>query len=276
MPVRRFSYVLAASLIFGSAMRSTGQSQRTVVIGGGEVTHDVPVPHPIDWWTHNPLKLDETGDLMIGPTSKGAHVLTARDYQVQQKVTTLGTVAGHRVVQVLTTIHGGPRVATFGGPGVDDPPARWKSLLVGLGTDRYAEIYTVQSNWGAPLIGTAGIYGSSPNSILGTNDPDPGNGGSCSEGYWWFDKAGAHPVDLAKLEAAIRRAVPKEGSLRRGCWALDAGEADLEIWVQRTDAICHACGGLGVVHAYYRIERGVVVPVSVRFEAETSSKSSTE
>ena len=195
------------------------------------------------------------------------------DYEVQQKVTTLGTIADHRVVQVLTTIHGGPRVATFDGPGVVDPPAQWKSLLVGVGTDRYVEIYKVQSNWGDPMIGTAGIYGSSPNSILGTNDPYNGNGGACSEAYWWFDKAGAHPVDFTKLEAAIQRAVPKEGSSRRGCWALDAGEADLEIWVQRTDAICHACGGLGTVHVHYRIQGGAVIPVSVRFEAEISGKS---
>jgi hypothetical protein len=272
MPTRCFSYVLTATLIVGSAIDSIGQSQRTVVTGGGEEAHDIPVRHPLAWWTHNPLELDETGDLMIAPTSEGAPALTARDYQVQQKLTTLGTIAGHRIVQVLTTIHGGSRVATFDGPGVDDSPAQWKSLLVGVGADRYLEIYTVQSNWGDPMIGTAGIYGSSPNSILGTNDPHNGNGGYCSEGYWWFDKAGAHRVDFTNLEAAVQRAVPKEGSLRRGCWALDAGEADLEIWVQRTDAICHACGGLGTIHAHYRIESGVVIPVSLRFEAETSDK----
>jgi hypothetical protein len=265
MPIRLLSYVLAVALL-GSAISSGGQWQRTLVAEDGQVTHDVPTPHPLAWWTHDPLQLDESGDLLIGPD--GGRTLTAGDYQVQQKVTTLGTIADHRIVQVLTTIHAGPRVATFGGPGVDGSPAQWKSLLVGVGANRYIEIYGLQSNWGSYTIGSAGIYGSGSNSILGTDDPDAGNGGGCSDGYWWLDKAGAHPVDFTKLEDAIRRAVPKEGTYASRCWALHPGEAYLESWVQRIDAKCHACGGLGTVHARYRIESGVAIPVSVRFEAE--------
>jgi hypothetical protein len=130
IPTRPFSYVLASTLFLGSAVSSGGQSQRTLVAEDEEVTHDVPVPNALAWWTHDPLEHDESGDLLIGPKADGGHTLTARDYQVQQKVTTLGTIADHRIVQVLTTIHAGPRVATFGGPAVDGPPAQWKSLLV--------------------------------------------------------------------------------------------------------------------------------------------------
>jgi hypothetical protein len=213
------------------------------------------------------LELDESGDLLIGSKANGGIGLTARDYQVQQKVTTLGTIADHRIVQVLTSIHAGPRVATFGGPAVDDPPTQWKSLLVGVGADRYVEIYTLQSD--LFQIGSAGIYGSGSGMILGTDDPDTGNGGGCSDAYWWFDKAGAHPVDFTKLEDAIRRAIPKEGTYMSHCSALQPAEAYLESWVQRLDAKCHICGGLGTVHAHYRIQNGVAIPVSVRFEAET-------
>jgi hypothetical protein len=267
VPTRRPSpYIFAAILLLGSVLSSAGQTQRTLVAGDGQVTHDVPVAHSLAWWTRDPLQLDESGDLLIGPD--GGRTLTARDYQVQQKVTTLGTIADHRIVQVLTTIHAGPRVATFGGPGVDGSPAQWKSLLVGVGAERYVEIYGLQSNWGDYKIGSAAIYGSGSDSILGTYDPDGGNGGGCSDGYWWFDKAGAHPVDFTKLDDAIRRAIPKEGTYTPRCWALHAAEGNLESWVQRIDAKCHACGGLGTVHARYRIESGVAIPVSVRFEVE--------
>ena len=264
LPTRPFSYVLAVTLLLGSAISSGGQLQRILVASDGQVTHDVPVPHSLAWWTHDPLQLDESGDLLIGPK-----VLTARDYQVQQKVTTLGTIADHRIVQVLTTIHAGPRVATFGGPAVDGPPAQWKSLLVGVGANWYVEIYGLQSNWGLYKIGSAGIYRSGANSILGTDDPDGGNGGGCSDGYWWFDKAGAHPVDFTKLEDAIRSAIPKEGTYTGSCSALHPAEAYLESRVQRRDAKCHVCGVVGTVHARYRIQSGVAIPVSVRFEAET-------
>lgn len=249
-------------------MSSPGQWQRTLVRGDTEVTHDIPVPHPLAWWTHNPLKLDLSGDLLIGPTPDGRHTLTVRDYRVQQKVTTLGTIEDHRIVQVITTIHAGPRVIRFGGPDAHDPPSQWKSLLVGVSANRYVEIYALQSS--LFQIGSAGVYGSGPNAFLGTYDPDTGNGGGCSDGYWWFDKAGAHPVDTTKLKAAIRRAVPKDTLYETQCWALHAGVTDLEIEVlPRNEIRCHACGGLGIVHARYRIQSGVAIPVSVRFKAET-------
>ncbi|HEX3372675.1 MAG TPA: hypothetical protein VHS13_00625 [Edaphobacter sp.] len=204
----------------------------------------------------------------MGTKADGVHTITARDYQVQQKVTTLGTIAGHRIVQVLTTIHAGPHVVIYGQRAADDPPAQWKNLLVEVGSNRYVEIYGLQIDWVRSHIGSAGIYGAGPNSILGTYDPGDGNGGGCSEGYWWFDAAGAHPVDFSALEDAIGRAIPKEGTYTHSCSALRATEGRFDSWVQRTDAKCHACGGLGTVHAGYRIQKGVAIPVSVHFEAE--------
>jgi hypothetical protein len=267
MATRPLSYILVTALLLGSAKGSGGQWQRILVTDKGE-TQDVPAPHSLAWWTHDPLRLDESGDLLIGTKADGVHTLTALDYQVQQRVTTLGTIADHRIVQVLTTIHAGPHVVIYGQPAADDPPAQWKSILVGVGANQYVEIYGVQSDWSGWKIDSAEIYGSGVNSILGTDDLASGNGGGCSDGYWWFDKAGAHPVDFTKLEDVIRRAVPKEGTYTSRCWALHPGEAYLESWVQRIDAKCHACGGLGTVHARYRIESGVAIPVSVRFEAE--------
>jgi hypothetical protein len=268
MSARPFLYALTAALALGSTITSASQLQRTLITDDAQEKRDVPVPHPLTWWTHNPLRLDESEHLLLGTKADGVHTLTVRDYQVQQSVTTLGTIADHRIVQVLTTIHPGTHVVIYGQPASEDPPARWKSLLVGVGEGKYVEIYALQIDWGLDQIGTSGIYGSSPNSILATNDPQSGNGGYCSEGYWWFDKAGAHPVDFTKLEDAIRSVIPKEGIYTSGCWALHPKEAYLESWVQRNDARCHACGGLGTVHASYRIQSGVVVPVSVHFEAE--------
>jgi hypothetical protein len=79
-------------------------------------------------------------------------------------------------------------------------------------------------------------------------------------------------VDFTKLEDAIRRAIPKEGTYTPSCSALHPAEAYLESGVQRLDAECHACGGLGTVHARYRIQSGVAIPVSVRFEADTEQE----
>ncbi len=266
MPISLPSYILAATLLFTSAITSRAQVQRMLVTDKGE-THDTPVPHPLTWWTHNPLRLDASGDLMLEDEADGGHTITTRDYRVKQKVTTLGTISNHRIVQVLTTINPGPRVILRGLVAADRSPAQWKSLLVEIATGQYEELYALQvDDWKA---GSAGIYGFGPNSILGTYDPDGGNGGGCSDGYWWFDHAGAHTVDFTELNRAIDRMVPKEGSYTPNCWSLHPKEAYLESWVRRRDATCHACGGLGTVRASYKIQHGVAIPGSVHFEPQS-------
>ena len=234
------------------------------------ITLDTPVPHPLSWWTNNPLRLDASGDLMIGASASDGKIVTAEDYRVSQEVITLGTVAGLRIVQVVTTINPGTRIVSSGWAGAAEPPAQWKSLLVQDGTgDRYIEIYELQAEPGLFLpLKPAAIYGVGPDSILGTYDPVSGNGGGCDDGYWWFDKAGVHAVDFSPLKQAIGRAIPPNSTYTSNCWALHPEKADLQSWVQKADAECHACGGLGTIYAQYKIERGAAIPVSVRFEPE--------
>jgi len=267
MPITPLSYILPAILLLGSAIHSPAQVQRTLVTDGGDETHDTPQPHPLTWWTRNPLRLDASGDLMLGQKADGVHTLTSQDYRVQQKVTTLGTVSNHRIVQVLTT-HAGPHVVLFGSSAADSPPSQWKSLLVETHKGYYEELYALQIDIPYNQIGSAGIYGSGPNSILATYDPGGGNGGSCSDGYWWFDHAGAHSMDFAALNRAISRVVPKEGIYWSKCWDLHSNEATMELRVQRRDAKCHACGEMGIVRASYKIQHGVAIPVAVHFEAQ--------
>ncbi len=202
-------------------------------------------------------------------TASDGKIVTARDYRVEQEVTKLGTIAGLRVVQVITNITPGPRIIASGWASAGEPPLQWKSLLVkDRARDQYIEIYELQTDYGnfQPLK-PAAIYGVGPNSILGTYDPDSGNGGGCDDGYWWFDKAGAHPVDFSLLEKEIGRALPPDSTYTPNCWALHPERRELQSWVKRMDAECHACGGLGTVYALYKIHRGVAIPVSVRFVA---------
>jgi len=260
---------VAALLTIAPALLSA-QVQRTVTTAKGS-TVDTPVPHPLSWWTSDPLRLDASGDLMIGIAANDGQTVTAQDYRVNQAVLNIGAIDGWRIVQILTTIDPGSRIVASGWAGAGTPPTQWKSLLVQDGAaDRYIEIYTLQAESGLFVpMKPAAIYGTGPESILGTYDPDTGNGGGCDDGYWWFDKAGVHPVDFSPLERAIRAVLAKNSTYTSRCWALHPEKAELQSWVQRADAECHACGGLGTVYARYRIERGAAIPVSVRFEPES-------
>jgi hypothetical protein len=256
-------------LLSVSSPSSVAQIQRVITTAKGE-TCDKPEPHPLSWWIKNPLRLDADGDLMIGRRVDHGHMVTARDYQVVQSVTTLGILAGHRIIQIMTTIYPGPHVVDFGLSAQELPPEEWKSLLVQIRQgNRYVEIYRLQSGYGTYLkMHSAAIYGSGPNAILGTYDPDSGNGGGCSDGYWWFNTTGAQPVDFSLLEKAVVSAIPKNSSYTRECWALHPDKAELRSNVQRNNAECHACGQLGEVDAQYQIQDGAALPISVHFEPD--------
>jgi hypothetical protein len=248
----------------------SAQMQR-VVSTSTTSTLDTPTPHPLSWWTKNPLRLDAGGQLKIGYKAGNGKLTTPRDYRVKQQVTSLGTIAGRRIIQIITTINPGPRIISLGWATAEEPPTQWKSLLVQNGVgDQYVEIYELQAESGAyaPLE-PAAIHSVGSQSILETFDPDSGNGVGCTDGYWWFDETGAHAVDFSPLKQAISRALPHNGTDASGCWGLLSEKAELQFWVQRADAECHACGGLGTIYAQYKIQRGVAIPISVRFEPES-------
>jgi hypothetical protein len=172
---------------------------------------------------------------MISRTANDGKIVTARDYRVNQKVTNLGTIAGLSILQVLTTIEAGPRLISSGLASAGEPPTQWKSILVQDGVrDQFVEIYVLQAEGGLyQSIKPAAIYGVGSEAILGTYDPDSGNGGGCSDGYWWFDKAGAHAVDFSPLQQAISRVLPQNSTYTPNCWALHPEKEELQSWVQR-------------------------------------------
>jgi hypothetical protein len=267
------SYVLFGTLMLQIPARPTSQWERKLVTDDAREKHDTPSPHPLTWWTRNPLRLDEGEDPILGRSPDDGHVISARDFRIEQNVTPLGEVSGHRIIQVITTFHAGPRLVFSGSPLADSQPSQWKSLLMSVGADdRYVEIYRLQAEEGLFLlpITSAAIYGVGQDAILGTYDPGNGNGGSCSDGYWWFDMAGARTVDFSPLDRAIIRALPANATYTDRCGALHPEKAELKSGVQRRDAKCHACDGLGEVHATYRIKQGAATPVSVHFEPENN------
>ncbi len=151
----------------------------------------------------------------------------------------------------------------------DGSPGEWKDLLVSSGSEGlYVEIYALHYDAGGLIHETtAQVFGSGSNAVLGSYDPDTGNRGGCLDGYWWIDSKGPHEVNFASLLEAVKRKIPTNASFTPNCWALHPETSELKSRVQRTDAECHACGGLGEVHAVYRIELGVAKPVSVSFKA---------
>jgi hypothetical protein len=267
----KFCLLLTISSLVAIRFISAQQLQRQLETEKGE-TWDALVPHPLSWWTKDPLRLDTSGDLMLGFSAPDGKPLTARDYREEQTVTTVGNLSGHRIIQILMSIRPGPRMVASGFAGADTPAAEWKDLLVGTSKgDEYVEIYALHYDVGGLIKETSAVvYGTGSDAVLGTYDSDTGNGGACFDGYWWFDRTGAQAVDFLPLIQAVSRALPPNATFTSRCWALHPQTSELESWVQRKDAECHGCGGLGEVRATYRIEQGVAKPLSVSFEAAPS------
>jgi len=249
------------SLIRAQTMLSTIETDK------GEVRKPL-VAHPLTWWTHDPLRRDVSGELMLGKARDDGRVIISRDYKVEQQIKPIGEISGHQIVQIRTSIEpavvGDDLLVTRG------EPAIWKELLVSSDQGHsFVEIYALKFDIDSQMpFNSASIHGSGPNAILGSWGPDGGNGGGCSDGYWWFDSSGPHAVDFSRLNAAIFKAIPKKATFTANCWALDPEHSRLRSVVQRVDAKCHACGILGEVEAAYRIEHGVARPVHVVFKPD--------
>jgi hypothetical protein len=256
-PIR---FLLSAILIASTAAATPGQT----LPDGTTTGSNSATPHPLSWWTQDPLRLDTDGMLHIG---HGPGKVAASHYAFRSKASTIGTLSGHKIVQVITSIYPRNEVISSGWSNVGDPDNQWKTLLVQSGdSEEYVELYRVQREGGSiGPFAPAAIYGSGPDAILTTSDPLGGNGAGCTDGYWRFDEAGAHPVDFSPLLKAINRAIPRNTVYTSNCWAMNPAQSELKAPIQRADAKCHACGWIGEVRARYKIEHGAALPVSVHF-----------
>ncbi|NYF91591.1 hypothetical protein HDF08_003710 [Edaphobacter lichenicola] len=99
----------------GSSFLSGQELQRRLDTEKGE-TRDALSAHPLSWWTKDLLRLDSSGDLMLGFKAPDGQPLTAKDYRTKQTITKVGVLAGHAILQVQTSIHPGPRVIAAGLP----------------------------------------------------------------------------------------------------------------------------------------------------------------
>jgi hypothetical protein len=190
-------------LLFLAALSlpATGQWQRLVFSGkGGSDVRDVPVEHPLSYFTANPFLRDDGDDLCVLCTPEGK-AKSAQHYSIRTEVRTVGTLAGYRIVDVFYYV--GSREMN-----ADLTDVKWKSILVQVGPDRFREIFHLSAFYTTVSIAPSRIIQSGTERILATTDGDGGNGGGCWEGYWWFDKAGPHSLNFAGLSIAIEERVP--------------------------------------------------------------------
>ena len=209
-------------------------------------------PHPLSYWTADPVSRDEGHDLCLG-CRLGDHTVTREDYTTETEIIDIGTISGYRILEVLNRVIGKP--AFLGN--------KYKMLLVQVGSDQYREIYHLEGQPG-PL-GPARIVSVGKESILSTMDRDGGNAGFCTERYWRFDQSGPSPLDFSAVDGAIRKAVPANTTFYARCFAIDLERQHISAPVQRADAECRACGVLGTVTVHFTLNGSTVEPTTVQF-----------
>lgn len=247
----RLRPVLATTMLLMVSAVAFGQMSRLLVTddpaGGFDQRIDHPASHLLEWWTQDEQKVFKSWN----PTGGSP---------VRQKITTLGILSGHRVIQILTTESSPPDPETL-----DSHESQMKSLLVQVArSQRYAEIYRLEDASGFFLaLRSAAVYGSGQNAILDSFDQFER---SCIDNYWWFNASGGHPVDFSPLKRAISQTIPAEGTYY-SCWYVHPEKAEWDLAVQSRNRNYTACDFMGEVVAKYRIDRGAAIPVSVRFHA---------
>ena len=235
-----------------------GQWQRILFSGKGE-SRDMQSPHPLSYYTSNPFLRDDGGDLYDACDNCGtvkSKAWSAKNYSASTKVHDVGTVSGFRIVEIFYEFVDRRK------PELDK--MRWKSILVQTEQDKYVEIYHLQAYLRAQLTPAKIVHVGNELALM-TQDSDGGNGGGCWEAYWWFDALGPHAIDFSPLVQEITKHVPPGSTFWTTCWALHFEEQEVKSYVQKADARCRACDGLGEVTAHFRLNGGREEPSDVSF-----------
>lgn len=253
---------LLGSFLFVICLPANAQWQRIVAIDT-DYPPDTPAPHALSYWTSDPIQRNEGNSLCLGCRLEDGYVVSTQDYKAACKVSKIGVLSNYAIKQIDCRIGGDSEVSTMFTKGA------YKFILVQTGPDQYREIYHLQDGGGEfqPLK-PARIIDIGAESILATYDPDSGNGGGCSDGYWWFDTAGPHQVDFSAVSGAIAQRLPHNATFTMGCWALDLDHQQIKTWAQRADAECHACGGIGEVTAHFTLSGAKAEPGVIEFQPD--------
>src|SRR5277367_6138888 len=179
--------VVFCLLLFGALSLPVAGQWRRLVFSGKGGFDDVPVDHPLSYFTANPFLRDDGDDLCALCTPEGKAKSIQR-YSVRTVVRPVGVLAGYRIVDVLYYV--GSRDLN-----ADLTDVKWKSILVQVGPDRFKEIFHLSVFYTTVSIEPSRIVQSGAEQVLSTMDGDGGNGGGCWEGYWWFDQTGPHRLD---------------------------------------------------------------------------------
>jgi hypothetical protein len=253
---------LLCSFFLLVSLSANAQWQRIVSTDKGG-RPDTPAPHPLSYWTDDPIQRNESGDFCFGCHLENGHLVTEQDYKSDCKITDIGNLAGYPIKQLMCHFTGSPEVSTI------FSTLDHKFILVQTGSDQFREIYHLQV-WGNTFmpLQPVRIIDMGTESILATYDPDSGNGGGCIEGYWFFDTAGPHTLNFDSVKGAIAQHLPHNATFTTNCWALDLDHQQIKTWAQRADAECHACGLIGRVTANFTLHGAKAEPGIIEFQPD--------
>jgi hypothetical protein len=60
-------------------------------------------PHPLRYWTADPISRDEGHDLCLG-CKIGNHVVTREDFTTESETSDIGVISGYHIVQVVNRV----------------------------------------------------------------------------------------------------------------------------------------------------------------------------
>ena len=197
--------------------------------------------------------------------------LTLEDYEIVTEQRTLNPTLGSRVIEIHTRFSPTSKVRLklpVGGVSPDGQNyfvpngVQWKVILTETTANLFREIYRFEAENGemdGPPV-WAQLLHQDRETILTSNDPLGGNGGSCQDGYWTIDASGAHPIDFSLVDKAMALRTPKGSQLTQTrCWALDMSTQTIHTYAQKPNS-CHACGYTAEVVAHFHLQGSAAVP----------------
>jgi hypothetical protein len=270
---RAYGYSLARPLPYNAAMRPlrslvcsllclsiaaplAAEWKRIVQSGKGDST-DTSAAHSLAYFTQNPFLRDDAGSLCNADCTAEGKANSAVRYRANVDVRHIGIISGLPVLEVDYTFTNKN----------DDFTLRWISILVETGPQAYNEIYHLQADGGIALpIEQARIVHIPDGDLLIMSTSDGGNGGGCYEGIWSIAASGNTQIDFSPLLKAIAGHVPPNTTFILSCRAPYLDKQPIKFAVQKIDAECRVCDGVGEVTAHFRLDGNRLEATDVTYQ----------
>jgi hypothetical protein len=186
-------------------------------------------------------------------------------FKVKVSKEEIGSVSDKTILQLLYTVEPEKNPTSITQP-------YWKSILIETHPGMYRELLLLRNEGEFWIDGpsNAEIVNAGATRLLVTKDKTNSRDIWCTGELWVLDNSGAMLADFSKVDAAVKKAIPRgTQDLTPTCAAVNPQTLELKSKeIRKINDTCRTCDPVGHLQVKFKFEAQQAIPVSVVFSKD--------